>query len=117
MKMLWVIAVFLVVAECRSKSLLTSFTGIYYCSICWDEIICVNNLLNGGYYGRSCVVIYILSFPGIDSDPKQSCKFGSKTVANGEVAMSVPEKCLSLICREGKIKKQMTGEPGDTGCK
>nr|AAO73308.1 ovary development-related protein [Eriocheir sinensis] len=68
MKMLWVLAALVVVAECRHI------------------------------------------------EPQKSCMFGQGTVADGEVAMSVPEKCMSLVCQAGTVVEEMTGEINDTGC-
>ncbi|XP_050728960.1 IgGFc-binding protein-like [Eriocheir sinensis] len=48
--------------------------------------------------------------------PQKSCMFGKATVADGEVAMSVPEKCMSLVCQAGTVVEKMTGEINDTGC-
>lgn len=55
--------------------------------------------------------------PDIGMEPRKSCMFGKVEVADGSVAMHVPEKCVSLVCQDGTIVEKMTGEMNDTGCK
>ena len=55
-------------------------------------------------------------FPGIDEGSRRPCAFGDRMVQDCEVATTMPEKCVTMVCRDGTIVEEMLGGPMETGC-
>ncbi|KAK8384033.1 hypothetical protein O3P69_016039 [Scylla paramamosain] len=58
----------------------------------------------------------VASCRSIDEGSRRPCAFGDKMLMDCEVAATVPEKCMMMVCRDGEIVEKMTGGPMDTGC-
>lgn len=56
-------------------------------------------------------------FAGAGRYPQQWCCYGDGIVMEGEVAHSVTDCCLQLVCEGGKLVERRAGSPGTTGCK
>ncbi|MPC39202.1 Otogelin-like protein [Portunus trituberculatus] len=59
----------------------------------------------------------IASCRSIDGEGSgRPCAFGDRMVKDCEIAATMAEKCLMMVCRDGTIVEEMVGGPMDTGC-
>lgn len=47
---------------------------------------------------------------------RQWCCYGDGIVMDGQVAHSVADCCLQLVCEGGKLVERRAGQPGSTNC-
>lgn len=68
--------------------------------------------------GMELLVIALLSIASVvaETDVAGRCMYGEEYFLDGEVIMSIPEKCMYQVCRDGVVEQQMVGGMMDTGC-
>lgn len=87
----------------KFKVVVTSITAIKWC------VGDLNLISNAGIW-------FCLSATGLHPQ-QQRCCYGDGIVMDGEVAHSVADCCLQLVCEGGKLVERRAGHPGSTNCK
>ncbi|XP_053651879.2 von Willebrand factor-like [Cherax quadricarinatus] len=67
-----------------------------------------------GFY--TTLLLLLPSLVAAGKPSTQGCCFGTSTLKHGEVALSLPSCCLSLVCENGLIQKHFVGGPGASQC-